>query len=185
VTARNRPGESDVVPQIETARLRLRGFQTQDLDAILAINNHPDVVRFIGGKPMPREELWRRLTSAVGLWALGEYGFWVVERKADGAIIGQAGFGNFKRDITPSLDGMPEMGWIFAADVHGQGFASEAVAGAIAWGRENLAASTYCCIIDPANTASIRLAEKAGFGDPVTGVYKDEPILVFRRPARG
>ena len=34
---------------------------------------------------------------------------------------------------TPSIEGIPEMGWMFAADAGGQGYATEACAAALAW----------------------------------------------------
>ena len=170
-----------MVPVIETARLRLRGFRADDLAAQAATLGDAAVMRHVGGTPLSREEAWRKLLAAPGLWALLGYGYWAVERKADGLFLGQAGFADFKRDITPSLEGIPEMGWIFAAHAHGQGYASEAVAAGLAWADANLAAPELCCIIDPDNAASIRVAEKAGFRETERTLYKGDPTVIFRR----
>jgi RimJ/RimL family protein N-acetyltransferase len=45
------------MPEIETARLRLRPFTLDDLDDYYtAIRSDPDVMRFLpGGQPQPRE----------------------------------------------------------------------------------------------------------------------------------
>jgi RimJ/RimL family protein N-acetyltransferase len=174
-----------VVPIVETARLRLRAFTEKDLDPWAKVMADEAVVRHLGGQPFAREDTWRRLLMSTGLWAMFGYGYWAVERKEDGLLIGQAGFADFKRDLQPSIEGLPEMGWIFAPEAHGQGYASETVAAGLAWADEALKGQEIPAIIDPLNAPSIRVAQRAGFDGPEEATYKGEPILLFRRPARG
>ena len=119
-----------------------------------------------------------------GLWLIYGYGYWAVERKEDGLLVGQVGLADFKREMTPSIEGVPEAGWIFAPDAHGRGYASEAVSALLAWADETVDAPEIVAIIDPANDPSIRVAERCGFNSREDAVYKGEPILLFRRPAR-
>jgi len=119
-----------------------------------------------------------------GFWALLGYGFWVAERNVDGAYLGQIGFADFKRDMIPSIEGLPEMGWIFAPEAQGQGYCSEAVALALRWADQALGGAEIVAIIDHANAASIRVAEKAGFSVREEARYRDAPILLFRRSER-
>jgi RimJ/RimL family protein N-acetyltransferase len=170
-------------PIVETDRLRLRSFQEGDLDAQAATLGDPEVMRFIGAQPISREEAWRKMLAAPGLWAMLGYGYWAVERKQDGVLLGQVGFADFKRDIQPSLEGIPEMGWIFAPHAHGQGYAGEAVAAGLVWADAHLHASQICCIIAPDNAPSIKVAQKAGFRESATTTYKGEPTLILRRGA--
>jgi RimJ/RimL family protein N-acetyltransferase len=142
-----------------------------------------EVVRHLGGSPLAREETWRRMMAARGLWEVLGYGYWVVERIEDGAYLGSVGFVDSKRDMTPSIEGIPEMGWIFAPHAQGQGYAREAVASGIEWADEALGRPELAAIISHGNDASIRLAEKCGFGVREEAVYNGEPILLFRRPA--
>jgi RimJ/RimL family protein N-acetyltransferase len=174
-------------PVLETARLTLRPFAAGDLGAQAAMMSDPETTRFLGGKTLTREEAWRKWLCGPGLWALLGYGYWAVERKADGAMIGQAGFADFKRDIQPGIEGVPEMGWAFAAAAAGQGYATEAVAAGLAWADRTLDASEIVAIVDAANLASIRIAEKSGFTAREQALYRGEPILLFRRkgPTRG
>ena len=109
------------------------------------------------------------------------YGYWAVEAKGDGRMIGHVGFGDFKRDMHPSIEGLPEMGWVFAREAQGRGYASEAVAGALAWADGQLEAPEITAIISHGNDASIRVAEKAGFAIREGATYRGEPILLFRR----
>jgi RimJ/RimL family protein N-acetyltransferase len=181
---RQRPGRDpgSSVPTLETERLILRGYRASDLDAQAATMGDPDVVRYLGGTPFSREETWRRLLAAPGLWALIGYGYWAVERKEDGALVGQVGFADLKRDLDPGIEGLPEMGWIFAPHAHGRGFAGEAVAAALTWADAALAGQEVVAIIDHANLRSIRVAERAGFSVREEARYRDAPILLFRRP---
>ena len=174
-----------VIPVLETERLRLREQRPNDLARHSAMLADPEVVRYVGGKPQAREEAWRRLIGAAGLWTILGYGYWAVERREDGAYIGQIGFGDFKRELTPSIEGLPEMGWLLSSDAHGRGYASEAVAAALAWADRALPERAFTAIIHPDNGPSIRVAEKAGFGEPVATSYKGEPILIFYRKPLG
>ena len=141
----------------------------------------PITVRHFGGQPMAREETWRRLLMSSGLWLTYGFGYWAVERKEDGLLVGQVGLADFKRDLQPSIEGLPEAGWIFAPDAHGQGYASEAVGAVLDWVDRTLKAPQIPAIIDPANIPSIRVAEKNGFGAREDATYKGQPILLFRR----
>ena len=141
------------------------------------------VMRHLSGAPLEREDSWRRLLQGPGLWATLGYGYWSIERRADGAYIGQLGFADFKRDIHPSIDGLPEMGWLLAAEAHGQGYAGEGVAAALAWADATLRAPEIVAIIAPGNAPSIRLAERAGFERAEETRYRADPTLIYRRRA--
>jgi RimJ/RimL family protein N-acetyltransferase len=169
---------------LETARLILRPFRAGDVDAQAAMMGDAQVMRYLGGQPLTREEAWRKLLCGNGLWSLFGYGYWAVERREDGRMIGQVGFADFKRDIVPATETIPEMGWLFAAAASGQGYATEAAAAALAWADSVLDAAEIVAIIDAENGASIRIAEKSGFATREPASYRGEPILLFRRPRR-
>ncbi len=171
-------------PVLETARLTLRPFRAADLEPLAATLADAEVVRHLSGTPHSREDSWRRLLTAPGLWVLLGYGYWSVERRADGAWVGQVGFGDFKRDMTPSIEDLPEMGWIFAPEGQGQGYATEAIEAALGWADEALRAPEIVAIISPENAPSIRVAEKTGFGECSEARYRDETILLFRRKTK-
>jgi RimJ/RimL family protein N-acetyltransferase len=167
-------------PTLETERLRLRAHRLGDFDEIQAMLGDADVMRHISG-PQKREEGWRRMLTAPGCWALLGYGYWVVERREDGAVIGQAGLADFKRGMEPSIEGLPELGYLFAARAHGQGYASEAVGAVLDWADRELRPPQIVAIIDHENSRSIRLAERVGFAVREDASYNGEPLLLFRR----
>src|SRR5271166_4392110 len=117
---------SFAVPVIETERLRLRCHRVGDFAECAAMWADAAVTRYLGRDPLTAEEVWARLLRYVGHWAALGFGFWAVEEKASGRFVGDLGFMDFKRDLEPSLDDVPEMGWILASQAHGKGYATEA-----------------------------------------------------------
>ena len=171
-------------PRLETERLVLRGFRRDDLDDHAATLADPAVIRYLTDEPFSREDSWRRLMMAVGQWPLLGFGYWAVELKASGRVVGHCGFADMQRAIEPSIAGEPEMGWIFDPSVHGQGIAFEACTAALDWADKELDAPSYPAIISVDNQPSLRLAERLGFDRLPDAIYRDEPVALFRRPAR-
>jgi len=170
------------VPSLETARLLLRAHRLDDYEPSAAMWADEAVVRYISGRPSTRDQSWSRLLRYAGHWTLLGYGYWVVEELATGRFLGEAGFADYHRQIEPSLEGVPELGWALTPGAQGRGYATEAVRAAIAWGQEHLHAfKRTACIIAPENLASIRVAEKAGFQLIAHTTYLGEPCLMFDR----
>ena len=146
----------------------------------------PEVTRFIGGRPASPEDVWSRLLRYAGLWSLLGYGYWAVRERATGRFVGDVGFADFHRDITPSLGDAPEVGWALASWARGQGFATEAVKAALTWGDAHLRTASgtpirFVCIIAPDNVASVRVAQKCGFRHTIQTTYKDHATNVYER----
>ena len=129
------------IPPIDTERLTLRGHGLEDFTESAAMWADPEVTRHIGGKPFSAEEVWTRLLRYVG----------------------EVGFADYKRNIEPSLGGVPEIGWALASWARGKGFATEAVRAAVAWGCGALRVRAHCMFDNERTT------------------YKGQPILIFER----
>jgi RimJ/RimL family protein N-acetyltransferase len=171
-------------PVLETERLVLSAPKLTDLDESAAMWRTPEVVRYIGGRPLAREDVWNRLLRYIGHWSALGFGYWTVREKAGGRFVGEVGFADYKREIDPPFGRAPEIGWGLAASAHGKGFAGEAVAAALAWGDANLGAVRTVCLIHPDNAPSVRLAEKLGYAPYARTTYKDQPVVLFERPGR-
>ncbi|TPW33611.1 GNAT family N-acetyltransferase [Martelella alba] len=174
-------GDNHDVPQLLTARIRMRGFRLDDFEDFAAMWADPVVVRYISGTPQPRSQSWERLLRHIGHWHALGFGYWAVEDRDSGAFIGGIGFAANRREITPSIDAWPEIGWTLVPAAHGRGLASEAVAAAIAWGDQYLEADRTVCIFDPQHAASIRVAEKNGYQEMAMGEYRGQPTLIMER----
>ncbi len=131
---------------------------------------------------MGQEECWRRLAASVGMWDLVGFGGWAVVRKSDDKIVGMVGLFNAWRELEPEFGEQPEMGWIFAQEVHGQGMAGEACQAVLEWAESNLDSTPIWAIIAPENEPSLRLAAKLGFERVGDTLYNNDPTVILRRP---
>jgi RimJ/RimL family protein N-acetyltransferase len=109
----------------ETERLRLRTWDDEDEFRFYDIMNTPAVMRWLGGWQSPEE--W-----SAGYQRLRGYQrdfgftFWIVERKADGAILGFCGLKRANAPGAEAIAGEVEIGWRLREDAWGQGYAKEA-----------------------------------------------------------
>lgn len=168
------------IPEIQTARLRLRGHREADHEPAFRLWAQPEVYERIGdGKPPTSQDVWMRLLRYSGLWDLLDYGYWAVEDRASGQYLGQLGFADFRRGLTGFEGRYPEAGWLIGPEWSGQGIATEAMRGACAWLDRQAAWERSFCLVDDRNPASQRVAAKLGYrhaldtrlGAGSTGVY--------------
>lgn len=169
------------IPVIETKRLLLRAHNLADFNACAAMWADPEVVRHIGGKPSSTQQTWARMLQYAGHWSLMGFGYWAVEEKMTGRYIGELGFADFKREITPSIQGIPEAGWAFASEAHGKGYGAEALQVILSWFDESFDDARSVCMISPENLNSIRLAKKCGYQEFCHTSYFDKPTILFER----
>ncbi len=166
-----------------TDRLTLAPHGRSDFADLAAMWAEPAVVRLLGGVPYNDEDSWARLLRYAGSWSMLGFGMWAVRRRDTGGYIGDIGFVEAKRSGVKGFDGDPEIGWSLVTAARGQGFASEAVAGALAWGNGRFGRTV--AMINPLNTASLAVAGRCGFSHFGDGSYKEAPTSLweYRWPA--
>ncbi|MHA1547218.1 MAG: GNAT family N-acetyltransferase [Alphaproteobacteria bacterium] len=175
------PAQRQATLNLETERLRLRAPVLKDFGASAALCMDDEVMRFITGRVATREEAWARFMRWVGHWSLCGFGFWLVEEKSSNYFVGEIGVADLKRDLDPAMDAKLEAGWVLATWAHGKGFATEAMQAVLAWSDQQFSGVGTYCIIDPGHQASLRVAEKCGFGQAANTLYRDEPVVVLQR----
>ena len=145
-----------MIPRLETGRLILREWRASDLDAFAAMYADLEVMRYLGGEPLARNDAWRNMATAAGHWVLRGYGLWVVERKSDAVAIGRVGL------INP--EGWPglEIGWTLGRPYWGNGFATEAAGAAMSYAFLTQNLDKLISLIDPDNKASHAVARRLG-----------------------
>lgn len=145
-----------MIPRLVTERLILREFRNEDLDAFAAFMADADVMRYIGGSAMTRDEAWRSMAVTLGHWQLRGFGAWAVERKDDGRLVGRVGM------IEP--EGWPglEIGWTLGRPYWGKGYASEAANAAICFAFLTQPVEALISCIDPDNAPSQAVARRVG-----------------------
>jgi RimJ/RimL family protein N-acetyltransferase len=171
----------DRAPVIEAERLRLRAHTASDFDACLSMWGDPDVFRYIGGRAFSVEEVWQRVQRYAGSWALLGFGFWIIEERTTGLMIGEVGLMDAKREIEPPFGEDREVGWALVPGAQGKGYAGEALAAALSWEQQVFNAPRLVAMIHPDNAPSIRLAVRHGFVERLRTTYKGTPTIQFER----
>jgi len=145
-------------PILTTPRLRLRMLQEADFEEYAAIHQDPEVTRFTTRSVLDRRAAWRHMAIIAGHWHLRGFGMWGVEELATGHLVGRVGF--HEPDPWPGF----ELAWTIGRNWWGKGYASEAARRCLAYAFEDMNRDHVISLIDPANTASIRVAEAIGEG---------------------
>lgn len=165
--------------EIHTERLILRPHRVADYDAYLQIWTQPDPSPF--AFQLDAENTWYRLLRWVGHWTHFGYGLFVLEDRASGALLGEAGFAHFRRFIDGRFDTAPEAAWRVVQSRRGEGLAAEAMDAALEWFEAQSRASRTVCLIHPTNAKSLRLADRLGFVEYGRAVYREETNILLER----
>ncbi|MBB5984084.1 GNAT family N-acetyltransferase [Sphingobium lignivorans] len=158
-------------PVARTERLLLRGWDEADLPAFLQATNTPTVMRWLGGV-MDSAAQAALLERVMTCQARNGFCFWIVERIADGAMLGFCGL---KRADAPgsSVSGEMEVGWRLREDAWGQGYAREAATAALDLGFGRFGADRIVALTVPGNAASQRLMQRLGMQRRTDLDYQD------------
>jgi len=164
---------------IQTERLQLRLLRDDDgaAAAMLQLLNEPGFHQYIGDRGVrtlaQARDYVRNHTFAS--YAAHGFGMYAVERRSDGAWLGNAGL--VRRDGLPCAD----VGYALLGAYTGHGYAREAVQGVLDYARDTLGIGELRAVVSPGNTRSTALLEKIGFRADGTVVLpgKDEQLLLF------
>jgi RimJ/RimL family protein N-acetyltransferase len=146
-------------PVVETARLILRPWRSDDIARNTAMLGDPVAGRFITADGEPITDVfagWRNTAIMAGHWALYGIGMFVVEEKQTGRFVGRVG-----PWMPPGWPGF-EVGWGIARDFRGKGYAVEAARAAIDWSFATFEINRIVHCIDRENTASQAVARRLG-----------------------
>ena len=145
---------STAMPCLHTARLTLREYRREDFDAFAAHLADPASAAHLGAAD--RHAAWRIFCAQAGLWLIHGAGWWAVEEKATGRLVGTVG-AFFREDAT-----VMELGWNTYRAFWGQGFAHEAAAAALHHALDVRREPKVRALIDSTNASSLRVAGRLG-----------------------
>jgi RimJ/RimL family protein N-acetyltransferase len=162
----------------ETERLLLRRWRPGDLEAYAAICADPEVMRFLGG-PASRRQAAEQLARFADHWDRHGFGLWAAELRESRDLIGFVGLA--EPAFIPELIGSVEVGWRLARSHWGRGLATEGARAALDVAFGELELEEVVSIIDPANLASLRVAEKLGMRrDGTARDFRGNEVVVYR-----
>lgn len=145
--------------EIETARLRLRRWRPDDVDALARIYAEPEVMRYLF--PLDgRDGVAQQIERFESQWERLGFGKWAAEDQASGDLLGRIGL--IRHDDWPLDPDNVEVGWTFARSHWGRGLATEGGLASLRFAFETIDIDRVISIIHPDNTASRRVAEKCG-----------------------
>ena len=169
------------LPEFHTERLYLRPRSLADIDALVAMDGDPEVMRYVGDgsvrdaasqRVVLTEWLSGTLPSGLGAWS-------VFPRDAKDDLLGTT----FLVPL-PDTD-LVEIGWRYRRNVWGRGYATEAAAAVLNYGFTTLALDEIVAVVYLENIRSIRVMEKLGLTSAGTcfAYGRDLPIFRMKRPS--
>jgi RimJ/RimL family protein N-acetyltransferase len=152
------PSTSAMKTILETKRLLLREMTEADADHLFALNENPNVTRYIPGEPplKTRDDALEVLRVRVFPQYARGLGRWACIVKASGDFIGWSGVKHVAED------GEYDIGYRFVEHAWGHGYATEAARAVLAFAREHLAGERVVGKAMVENVASRRVLEKIG-----------------------
>ncbi|MFG6447585.1 GNAT family N-acetyltransferase [Roseateles sp. BYS180W] len=165
---------------LRTARLLLREFDAADAAMVCQMLNEPAYVGNIRDALVRTPEqaarfIAERLRST---YSRPGYGFWAVQRLADGAVLGLCGI--IHREGLPC----PDLGYALLRQHWGQGYAREAARACVQHADTVLQLPRLLATTKPENHTSQRLLLDLGFvdlGQQQTEAHPDGPSQLFER----
>ena len=147
-----------------------------DLDDLFTLYHSPDVRKYYSEGIPSYEETRQELE-----WIVNEcyvkygFGMWAAIHKGTGKFIGRCGL--CPMDIVGREE--IEVAYMIAKEYWGQGLATEAAQAILKFGCEEMGLPRLVCVINPANRASARVAEKIGMTLEINGDVNGEPTLLY------
>lgn len=163
------------MPVLETSRLLLREFVSEDADALSLVLSDPETMRYYPA-PLDRTEVEAWIERNRRRYANDGHGLWAMILKSSGEMIGDCGI------TMQEVEGVfyREIGYHVRRDLWGQGLAAEAARACRDYGFDHLHADQLISIIRPDNLPSRRVAEKNGMTLWKEVIYRSLPHCIYR-----
>jgi RimJ/RimL family protein N-acetyltransferase len=165
------------VPCLHTERLVLREYRRGDFDAFAAHLADPVSAAHLG--PADRHAAWRIFCSQAGLWLLDGAGWWAVEEKETGQVVGTIG-AFFREEAT-----VMELGWNTYRAFGGKGYANEAATAAVHHALQIRREPKVRALIASDNESSLRVARRLGLRYEAETEIHGKAVGVYAREREG
>jgi RimJ/RimL family protein N-acetyltransferase len=172
----------------ETERLRLRTWTADDREEFVRQLNTPAVMRWLGG--VQDEAAYTAAFERIEQYQR-DFGhtLWIVERKADSALLGFCGLKRVNSPGAPN-PGDFEVGWRLREDAWGEGFAKEAAIASLDLAFGKFGAPHVVALTVEGNQASQGLMKRLGMVRREDLDFEDDrfgpelnPTIVYRLDA--
>ena len=143
---------------LESERLVLSGWRSDQLPDLVRLHGDSETTRYLSasGDPWTTAQCATALTGWMAQFEKERMGKLRVTRKADGVLVGRAGFGTY------AATGEPELGFALFHEFRGLGYANEAAAALRDWIFRETAWDHFIGLAHVDNTPSIAVLKRIG-----------------------
>jgi [ribosomal protein S5]-alanine N-acetyltransferase len=147
-------------PLLRTRRLVLRELVAADAPVLFSIYSDVTALRYFGSDPLITLDQAAELIETFSSWrAAKNPGIrWGIEVTRTCQLIGTCGLHSWNRDWQKC-----STGYELAQEAWGQGYMTEALSAALAWGMDAMSLNRVEALIHPSNDRSLRLAHRLRF----------------------
>jgi RimJ/RimL family protein N-acetyltransferase len=146
-----------MIATLTTPRLSLRAWSEGDAEALFAILQEKDILRYF---PNPAARALERVQRYIGHqlnhWQAHGYGHWAVASQETGEVLGWVGL-EYLEDVRET-----EVAYLLTTRAWGMGLATEAAQASVRFGFEQAGLQKLIGLVDPENIASARVLQKCG-----------------------
>ncbi|TAG01405.1 MAG: N-acetyltransferase [Betaproteobacteria bacterium] len=153
---------------LHTARMRLEPIAERHFEGLYAMDQIPEVMRYISGTPATREQTTAAVSRIGRCWAAWGTSWWAFIEPTTGRLAG-AGCIQYARretELPADLDSLRvnplEIGWRLHPDFWRKGLATEAAQRMAAFAFDELAAPELIAVRHPENLASANVMDRLG-----------------------
>jgi RimJ/RimL family protein N-acetyltransferase len=143
---------------VRTKRLRLTPLARDDGEELAAINDDPEVHRYLGA--LDHAGSLAQAARFAAHWDEHGFGLWALRTHDDDALLGFAGLSipfHFPA-VLPAV----EVGWRLRRDAWGRGYATEAARAAVRHGFAGLGLDEIISLVHRGNDRSLAVAARLG-----------------------
>lgn len=165
--------------ELSTPRLRMRRWRQEDREPLFRINDEPEVKRYL--PPQSRAGTDEMVDWFEDHFAEHGFGFWALEERESGALIGICGLLHVPFDafFTPAV----EIGWRLSGPWQKQGLAREAAEAALRFGFGPAGLRRIVAFTTPLNAPSWTLMRRLGMREIGRFDYPELPEGHALRPS--
>jgi RimJ/RimL family protein N-acetyltransferase len=154
---------------IETERLVLRRLTADDLDELVVLQAHQEIVRFMGASDR-HDAQW--LGEVDEDWQEWGYGRMAITDRTTGLLLGRTGI-KYLQQFQET-----ELGWTLRREAWGHGYATEAARACADWAFRNFEMPYLISLIEPENVRSIAVAKRLGMTPLRSDSFLGRPMIV-------